>query len=181
MKLGCVYELEAPDGKKYIGQTLNFDRRMKEYRWCKPVTKIQKAINKYGWNNFKSIKLLENVPEHDLNALERHTIWLMDTMYPNGYNSATGGCYTKEVRKRMSEAKKGKKRKPFTLEHRKRMSEARRGKKHSKEHKKKMSEAKKGKKRKPFSDHHKRMISENNTGRPKYRRRPTIKGQQTLF
>ena len=45
----------------------------------------------------------------------------------------------------MSEAHKGKRRRPFTIEHRKRISESRKGMKFSEEHKRKLSESHKGK------------------------------------
>ncbi len=47
----------------------------------------------------------------------------------------------------MSEAKKGKKRKPFTMEHRRRIAQSRIGMRFSEEHKRKLSEVNQGKKK----------------------------------
>ena len=72
-----------------------------------------------------------------------------------------------ETRRKMSEAKKGKKR---SAEARKRISEGKKGKKrgpHSEEAKKRMSEAHKGKKRGPLSEEQKRKISEALKGKSK--------------
>ena len=70
--------------------------------------------------------------------------------YHKGYNSTLGGQaslgykHTVEAKKKMSEAKTGKKLKPFTKEHCKKISEAKVGKKHTEESKKKMSISKVG-------------------------------------
>lgn len=48
---------------------------------------------------------------------------------------------SEETKRKISEAKKGKKRKPFSKEHKKRLSEAHKGKHLSEEHKKKISKA----------------------------------------
>jgi len=50
-----------------------------------------------------------------------------------------------ETRRRMSEAHKGKRRRPFTIAHRQRISESRKGMKFSEEHKRKLSESHKSK------------------------------------
>jgi len=50
-----------------------------------------------------------------------------------------------ETRRRMSEAHKGKRRRPFTIEHRQRISESRKGMNFSEDHKRKLSESHKGK------------------------------------
>ena len=54
-----------------------------------------------------------------------------------------GRTVTNETRRKIGEAKKGKKRKPFTEDHRKKMSEAHKGKHHSDETRKMISEAQK--------------------------------------
>ena len=71
---------------------------------------------------------------------------------------------SKETRKKMSEAHKGKKLPPFSEEHKRKISEALKGKKVSKETKEKMSEARKGKK---LSEEHRKKISEAMKGKPK--------------
>lgn len=70
---------------------------------------------------------------------------------------------------KMSESQKEKLRKPKSDEHRRKISEAKKGKKLSKEHKEKISEALKGEKNpffgKTHSDEVKKIISETNLGR----------------
>ena len=66
---------------------------------------------------------------------------------PNFGRTSTmkGKHHSEETRKKMSEAKKGKKRKPFTGEHCRKLSESQKGKTLSEEHRRKIAEAKKGK------------------------------------
>ena len=76
------------------------------------------------------------------------------------WNKGKMGCFSEEMKQKLSEARKGKKRKPFSDNHRKHISEARKGMKLkpcSDGHKKKISESLKGYQ---FSDEHKRKLSE---------------------
>ena len=75
------------------------------------------------------------------------------------WNKSKKGVYSKGYRKKLSDTKKGRKRKPFTKETKEKMSKARKGIRYSEKTKKKMSIAKKGK---PLSDEHKAKIKENN-------------------
>jgi hypothetical protein len=91
--------------------------------------------------------------------------------------SALGVKHSKETRRKLSEAHKGKKRGPHSEETRRKiskankgkkcseetrrkLSEAKKGKKLSKEARRKIGEAKKGKKRGPLSQEHRRKLSE---------------------
>ena len=88
---GVIYLLvNTVNGMMYVGQTVNYKRRMGTYSNPQADTHIIRAIRKYGWDNFKSIILHSNVPVEDLDALERYCIWLWDT-YHNGYNMTLGG------------------------------------------------------------------------------------------
>ena len=51
----CVYSLEFPNGKLYIGKTNNIIRRMNEHREDAKTynTLLYKAIRKYSWNTIK--------------------------------------------------------------------------------------------------------------------------------
>ncbi len=87
--------------------------------------------------------------------------------YENNYNGRPSNHNypepTKETRQKLSEAKKGRKRKPFSEEHKRKISESKKGhtynkgKVKSKEHKTKIAEAMKGKAK---SEEHKKKISE---------------------
>ena len=69
----------------------------------------------------------------------------------NGGEGSSGWIATPELRKRMSESRKGKKRKPLSEETKQKLREINLGKKHSEEAKEKMSAAQKNRKRKPHS------------------------------
>ena len=90
------------NNKKYIGQTNNFERRVREHKSCsfnpKSVNyedKIHQAIRKYGYNNFKIeiIEVIENVEDYDL-VNEREQYWIKEEqslLTQWGYNVLDGG------------------------------------------------------------------------------------------
>ena len=111
--IGTIYRLISPSGKSYIGQTTNFNRRMKtfyksNYRYS--GKRMEEAIQKYGRKSFKSEILLQIViPEYNeevqevLYLLEEYYIQKYDS-YNNGYNMTLGGagskgCYITEEMK----------------------------------------------------------------------------------
>lgn len=160
MKTGTVYMLTSPSGKSYVGQTIHFERRMYEHE-NRPEGALKNAITKYGWDQFKVTKLFEDVPEQDLDALEIHAIWLMDTHH-NGYNADIGGnrkigcTHTDETKRKISDSLKGCKRSDET---KRKMSEAHKG----------LTSGMKGKpgpnKGKKFSEETKRKMSESHKKR----------------
>lgn len=113
-----------------------------------------------------------NLTELGAFALERRYIeWYGRKDLETGvlHNRTDGGegisgftfTHSEETRKKMSESKKGKKRRPFTEEHKRKMSEAKKGKKFSEEAKKNISDALKGKK---HSEETKRKMSDAKKG-----------------
>lgn len=99
---GFIYKYTSPNGHSYIGQTINtLKERAKNiisgtgYKKC---TLFWKAIEKYGWNNFK-VEIIEEVKIEELNEAERNSILKFNTLAPNGYNLTIGGDggKTKEV------------------------------------------------------------------------------------
>ena len=91
---GYIYKYTSPSGKCYIGQTINsLKERAKSlvngngYKKC---TVFWKAIQKYGWNNFK-VEILEEVDVNLLNEREKYYISLFDSVAPKGYNLTSGG------------------------------------------------------------------------------------------
>lgn len=90
------------NNKKYIGQTNNFERRVREHKSCsfnpKSVNyedKIHQAIRKYGYDNFKIeiIEIIENVENYDL-VNEREQYWIrkeQSLLTQWGYNVLEGG------------------------------------------------------------------------------------------
>ena len=121
MTTGYVYLLKNKlNGKCYVGQTCDFDRRMAEHEYearSGSSFKIHQAIRKYGLENFESIILhccqgQEQVVLDELNSLEIHYIRKFDS-FANGYNMTEGSRgslglrHTKEARQKMSKARSG--------------------------------------------------------------------------
>lgn len=174
-----IYKLTNKlNGKCYIGQSINIKKRLNVYKNCncKSQNKIYNAIKKYGFKNFDVEILFEdefkNISYDKLNELEIYFIDKYQSV-KNGYNLMDGGknCalsiesiekmkvskrnnLTDEVRKRISDAQKGKKR---SDESKLKQSLSNLGSKRSDETKNKMSESAKGKK---FSDEHRKKISD---------------------
>ena len=89
---GCIYRLtNTINGKKYIGKTVEFKNRMRSHKNSKDECYIHRAIQKYGWNKFKVEKIIDNVPEEDLNNLEISYIAVENTKVPYGMNLTDGG------------------------------------------------------------------------------------------
>ena len=88
---GTIYCLENTlTDKMYIGQTVDFERRMQSYASGNGHGYLNRAITKYGWEHF-SVKVVEEIPVEDLNEAERFWIAFLDTMSPKGYNLREGG------------------------------------------------------------------------------------------
>jgi group I intron endonuclease len=87
----------------YVGKTDDFDDRMKHHKNPNdgPNMLITKAINKYGWENFKKEILIDNV-EKDVD--ENYYIERENTRVPHGYNkirgSGSGSVYYCEKKKK---------------------------------------------------------------------------------
>lgn len=90
------------NNKKYIGQTNNFERRIREHKSCsfnpKSVNyddKIHQAIRKYGYDNFKIeiIEIINDVSDYDLvNKREQYWIKQEESLLTQwGYNVLEGG------------------------------------------------------------------------------------------
>jgi group I intron endonuclease len=111
---GVIYCYHCiPTGKKYIGQTVNEERRKWRHKHdCKNGVdyKFYRAVRKYGWENF----IYGVIEEYDVDFLgeqEEFFIAKYDSC-DNGYNSTTGGegvrgfIPSEETRKKMSESAK---------------------------------------------------------------------------
>lgn len=139
------------NGKRYIGQTISSLGKRKGAHIYDALNKrgnsyFHSAIKKYGPDNFdwEELDTARNIDE--LNDLEIFFINLFKT-FGGGYNLKSGGknaTYSEVSKRKMSEAKKGKK---LTKEHCLNMGKARKGKNHwtyessfSEIHKKRISE-----------------------------------------
>lgn len=143
------------NGKKYIGQSWDIEKRFKQHVFNPPNTHIKNALQKYGINSFifEAIFQLKNGPftQKYLNRFENYYISRFDTtnnMY--GYNKRDGGSNGK-----LSEEVKLK------------IAQTHMGMVASEESKRKNSASKLGKKTGPCSEKRKLAISQANTGRVK--------------
>ena len=161
MKTGIIYMATSPSGKSYIGRTIEFEKRLKRHKrdYKKKDTKFYRAIQKYGWNNFKWITLYDTILENELNKIEKLAIAKYNT-YNKGYNSTIGG----------EGWVKGTKQSPETIAKKTGKNHPMYGKKHSEETRKKMSESHKGKpswnKGIPMSKETRAKLSKINIGKP---------------
>lgn len=90
------------NNKKYIGQTNNFERRIREHKSCsfnpKSVNyddRIHQAIRKYGYDNFKIeiVEVIDNVTDYEITN-EREQYWIKQEeslLTQWGYNVLEGG------------------------------------------------------------------------------------------
>lgn len=152
------------NGKMYVGQTQRtFGTRTKQHL-NRSDTYFDKALAKYGLDNFSYEIIDRGSTLEELNEKERYWIVEYDCLWPNGYNLTTGGDgvkgyqHTDENKIKMSEAKKGK----VTGE-----SNSFYGKKHTTEAIKKMSDYQSARwtveARKERSDNYKgKFVGENN-------------------
>lgn len=98
-RTGIIYMFtNRLNGKQYIGQTINEDKRYHEHTHCKdPNSHIDRAIKKYGIENFKYevLERYENLPipllKFKLDSDEFFYIALHWTIEPYGYNQTFGG------------------------------------------------------------------------------------------
>lgn len=109
-------------GEKYIGVTKQkLYRRFKAGKGYKSNTKINKAILKYGWINFRQEVLFTTDNKDLAGKMEKFFIKFYNTT-EKGYNNATGGfkgytqteVITEEHRKNLSLSHKGKHSSPAT-------------------------------------------------------------------
>lgn len=150
-----VYKLTSPSQKVYIGITCQaIERRWANGKGYKRCPAMNKAITKYGWENFTKEILLENTTESEAKSLETLLIKVHmsnDSRY--GYNITEGGEGTKGFK--LSEEQK---------EH---LRQINLGKHHSEETRRKMSAIHKGNKYclgVKHTEEWKRQISERGKG-----------------
>lgn len=161
------------NGKRYVGTTT---ASKPERRWLKGNgyqnnNHFYRAILKYGWDNFEH-EVFEVDSAEEMYRKEVELISFYHSNDPRyGYNNSSGGeksalgCIrSEEMRRKMSEARKGKPRKPLSEEHKRHIAEARKGKHHSEEARKHMAEANRRKAKDPEI---RRKISEALKGKPK--------------
>lgn len=130
-KITCV-----ANGKVYIGQAIDLDRRRRNHL-SKLRTKhhsnehLQRAFDKYGENNFK-FEIIELCAEEELTKREDFYISHFNSMDDHhGFNqreAGKGGRLSERVKKKMSESRRGANNPRYGIKHteetRKRISES---------------------------------------------------------
>ena len=100
------------NGKCYIGQSLDIEKRFKSHKRCKENRPLYNAFKKYGIDNF-TFEVIEECEKEKLNEREIYYIALYKSAnYRFGYNSSLGGEKTSlivssKTRKKISKSKKG--------------------------------------------------------------------------
>ena len=166
MTVGIYKITNKVNGKCYIGQSVDIERRWRDHRNELNKTnpsnvRLYQAFRKYGFQTF-SFEVLETCEEADLDALEIKYIAQYQS-YQRGYNMTPGGDGTgkrmsEETRRKISEGQKGRR---LSEEWKRNLSKALKGRKLSDEHKQKLSECKKGI---TFSEEHIRNLSISHMG-----------------
>jgi group I intron endonuclease len=196
-KIICVYKITSPSGKIYIGSSVNYKRRLTQYRGtgAKTQTILYNSFAKHGFDNhvFEIVELCtkENVLERELyygllyEVLGEKGLNCKLPKFGEKYQSTRQETIDKMKQWKPSEdtiAKmKAWKRKPVSEEVKQKLREANLGKKASDETKKKMSLKGKGRvvseesrikmgawKRKPISEERKQWLSDINKGKPMF-------------
>ncbi len=165
-----IYKIQnGINGKIYVGQTNDFDRRRYEHTYSSSqCTALKGAMEKYGSQNFK-FGSLEICSLNDADDREFYWIKKLNSLAPCGYNLVEGGTVgrniSEEAREHMSEANKGENNPMFG---RIGKDSPWYGRKHTIESKNKMSAVQKGRpsprQGKHISDEHKQNIAQARKG-----------------
>lgn len=101
MKYGVIYKITNPNGRIYIGQPINFTRRIKHYKEMEHSSRnnqpiISNSIRKYGFEAHNITIIADNIPEFNLDDEEIYWIkFYKSNIYEfpnnNGMNCTPGG------------------------------------------------------------------------------------------
>lgn len=107
-----IYKITSPSGKVYIGQSWDFDSRMRSYKSvnCKKQPGIYRSLLKYGFSKHRFViicELPDNTTQDELDEKEIYYFWLYKNMGISMLNvryPGKGGKFTKEsIEKRASQ------------------------------------------------------------------------------
>lgn len=126
-----IYKITNPKGRIYIGQSVNIERRKKEYqkKSIRQQTILFRSIKKYGFDRHK-FEVICECEENQLNELERYYQELYGAIGKKGMNCILTSCtsfsgrLSEETKRKIGAAHKGLKR---SEEARRKMSIAKKG------------------------------------------------------
>lgn len=133
-----IYKIINPKGRIYIGQSINIDIRLTNYKIYKKFnsqTRLKNSFNKYGIHNH-AFEIVEYCEATLLNERERYWQEHYDVLSVNGLNckytttNDKSGVLSVESKKKIADSLKDSKR---TREQKQNMSNSQKGKKQSKE------------------------------------------------
>ena len=85
------------NGKSYIGQSINIQKRIHQHFWKAKCVKdisynsaLHSAIRKYGQINFQT-EIIQECSTENIDEKEKYYIKYYNTLTPNGYNILSGG------------------------------------------------------------------------------------------
>lgn len=110
MKVGFIYKITSPNKRVYIGQTIDVQRRIREYKrmYHKSQIRVFNSLKKYGFDNH-IFEVLTECDQSELNKWERYYQDLYSSCGKNGLNcSLTGyngssGSMSEATKKKISE------------------------------------------------------------------------------
>lgn len=94
VKMYYIYKVtNKTNGKIYIGQTNNFEKRKREHLSDKRNNHqaFKRALNKYGEEGFEWEVIDKCTTKEKINEKEKYYIKYYNSKVPNGYNIANGG------------------------------------------------------------------------------------------
>ena len=139
-----IYKITSPTGKIYIGQSINIEKRFKQYsriQNCDRQTILKRSLEKYSPENH-IFEIIEECDTNELNNRERYWQEYYDVLSKNGLNCVLTGSddkvrvWSEETIEKITISMTGKI-KPDEVK--KKISNSMKGRKHSKETKIKMS------------------------------------------
>ncbi len=109
---GVIYKIINPKGKVYIGCTIDFKRRLSEYKRLNIVgqIKLYNSLSKYGFDNH-TFEIIEECDDELLHKREIHWIKYFNCI-KEGLNIRLGnrtGALTENTKQKISKALKGRK------------------------------------------------------------------------
>ncbi len=86
----------SPEGKYYVGQTDNFERRIRDHEYADGSSpRFHAAVNRFGINAIPLKVIAETNDQEEADRLEVVNISKHNCLWPNGYNMTLGGKATR--------------------------------------------------------------------------------------